>query len=137
MLQVETRENVVYHRVVHGANGYLIAQFLDNTSNHRTDEWGGSVENRARFGLAVIKALKEVYGDNIGLKVTPCGGYNDMGCVRLIFTVFISDVPIVCLCKKRWILSATSLVKLISLNWLTLYSFDTPRAWTLSLMVRP
>lgn len=76
---VETRENAVYHCVVHSANGYLIAQFLDNTSNKRTDEWGGSVENRARFGLEVLKALKQVYGNNIGIKLSPCGGYNDMG----------------------------------------------------------
>ena len=85
---METQENVAHHRVVHAANGYLIAQFLDNTANKRTDEWGGSVENRARFGLEVLKAIKEVYGNNVGLKITPCGGYNDMGCVRLIFAVY-------------------------------------------------
>ncbi|KAF8337263.1 flavoprotein NADH-dependent oxidoreductase [Amanita rubescens] len=64
---------------LHGANGYLVAQFLDSTSNKRTDEWGGSIENRARFGLEVLKALKEVYGNNVGVKLTPCGGYNDVG----------------------------------------------------------
>ena len=65
--------------IVHGANGYLPTQFLDSTSNLRTDEWGGSVENRARFGLEVLKALKEVFGPDVSLKVSPCGGYNDVG----------------------------------------------------------
>ncbi len=67
--------------IVHGANGYLVAQFLDSTSNKRTDEWGGSIENRARFGLEILKAFKEVYGNNVGVKVNPSGGYNDMGYV--------------------------------------------------------
>jgi len=64
---------------LHGANGYLIAQFLDNTANKRTDEWGGSAENRARFGLEALKVLKEVFGNNVGVKLSPAGGYNDMG----------------------------------------------------------
>jgi len=64
---------------MHGANGYLIAQFLDSTSNKRTDEWGGSVQNRARFGLEVLKVLKEVYGKNVSVKLSPAGGYNDVG----------------------------------------------------------
>jgi 2,4-dienoyl-CoA reductase-like NADH-dependent reductase (Old Yellow Enzyme family) len=67
--------------IVHGANGYIVAQFLDSTSNTRTDEWGGSIENRSRFGLETLKALKEVYGNNVAIKLNPCGGYNDMGCV--------------------------------------------------------
>jgi len=64
---------------VHGANGYLIAQFLDSTTNHRTDQWGGSIVNRARFGLEVVKAAMEVFGENVSIKVNPAGGYNDMG----------------------------------------------------------
>ena len=66
---------------VHGANGYLINQFLDTTSNKRTDQWGGSVENRARFGLEVVRAVVEVFGNNVGIKLSPAGGYNDVGCV--------------------------------------------------------
>ncbi|KAH6918059.1 flavoprotein NADH-dependent oxidoreductase [Coprinopsis sp. MPI-PUGE-AT-0042] len=62
-----------------GASGYLVTQFLDNTANKRTDEWGGSIENRARFALEVLKALKDVYGNNVALKLSPCGGYNDVG----------------------------------------------------------
>ena len=62
------------------ANGYLAHQFIDNTSNHRTDQWGGSVENRCRFSLRVIDEICSVYGnDRVGIKLSPGGGYNDMG----------------------------------------------------------
>jgi len=70
---------VVVLNIVHGANGYLVHQFLDSTSNNRTDNWGGSIENRCRFGLEALKALKEVFGNNVSVKLSPCGGYNDMG----------------------------------------------------------
>jgi 2,4-dienoyl-CoA reductase-like NADH-dependent reductase (Old Yellow Enzyme family) len=62
------------------ANGYLSHEFIDNTSNHRTDQWGGSVENRCRFPLRVIDEISSVYGnDRVGIKLSPGGGYNDMG----------------------------------------------------------
>jgi len=62
----------------HSANGYLGEQFLSDTSNVREDKWGGSVENRCRFGLEVVKGLIGVYGaDRVGIKLSPCGGYND------------------------------------------------------------
>lgn len=65
---------------MHSANGYLVQQFLDNTANQRTDEWGGSVENRTRFGLEIIKVLVEIWGPaRVGIKINPCGGYNDVG----------------------------------------------------------
>ncbi|KAF9053256.1 hypothetical protein BJ165DRAFT_849881 [Panaeolus papilionaceus] len=64
---------------LHGANGYLIAQFLDTNCNQRTDEWGGSVENRARFGLEVLKELVSVFGRNVAVRLSPAGGYNDVG----------------------------------------------------------
>ncbi|PPR07918.1 hypothetical protein CVT24_000898 [Panaeolus cyanescens] len=64
---------------LHGANGYIVTQFLDYNANQRTDEWGGSVENRARFGLEVLKELVSVFGRNVGLKLSPAGGYNDVG----------------------------------------------------------
>ncbi|KAJ7670641.1 hypothetical protein DFH06DRAFT_1178614 [Mycena polygramma] len=64
---------------LHGASGFLVNQFLDSTSNVRTDMWGGSSENRARFGLEVLKALVEVFGPNVSLKISPEGGFNDMG----------------------------------------------------------
>lgn len=66
--------------VVHGANGYLISQFIDSTSNQRTDKWGGSIENRARFPLRVLQVLIEVWGsDRVAIRMNPGGGYNDMG----------------------------------------------------------
>ncbi|KAF9263622.1 FMN-linked oxidoreductase [Marasmius fiardii PR-910] len=65
---------------LHGANGYLVHQFLDSTANKRTDQWGGSVENRARFGLECLKTLSEVFGSGrVAIKLSPTGGYNDMG----------------------------------------------------------
>ncbi|KAJ7812635.1 hypothetical protein B0H14DRAFT_3752193 [Mycena olivaceomarginata] len=64
---------------LHGANGYIVHQFLDSTSNQRTDKWGGSVENRTRFALEILKELIEVWGPDVALKVSPAGGYNDMG----------------------------------------------------------
>lgn len=55
-------------------------QFLDSTSNQRTDRWGGTIENRARFTLDVVRALIEVWGyDRVGVKLSPCGGLNDVG----------------------------------------------------------
>jgi len=66
--------------VVHGANGYLVHQFLDSTSNTRTDAYGGSVENRARFGLEILKEFVSIWGSKrVALRLSPAGGYNDMG----------------------------------------------------------
>lgn len=68
------------HLFSYSANGYLSHQFIDNTSNHRTDQWGGSVENRCRFTLRAIDEICRVYGnDRVGIKLSPGGGYNDMG----------------------------------------------------------
>ncbi|KAH8822755.1 flavoprotein NADH-dependent oxidoreductase [Flagelloscypha sp. PMI_526] len=64
---------------LHYANGYLPAQFIDSTSNKRTDQWGGSVENRARFGLEVLRAMKESFPNDTSMKIMPGGGYNDVG----------------------------------------------------------
>ncbi|KAJ6606453.1 flavoprotein NADH-dependent oxidoreductase [Mycena vulgaris] len=64
---------------LHGANGYLVSQFLDSTANKRTDKWGGSPENRARFALETLKALVEVWGPDVSIKLNPAGGYNDLG----------------------------------------------------------
>jgi hypothetical protein len=65
---------------VHAANGYLVHQFLDSTSNKRTDAYGGSIENRARFGLEILKELVSVWGSKrVAVRLSPSGGYNDMG----------------------------------------------------------
>lgn len=64
---------------VHGANGYLLDQFLEDSTNQRTDEYGGSIENRARFLLQVIEAVSEVWGsDRVGVRLSPGGSFNDM-----------------------------------------------------------
>ncbi|THU98433.1 FMN-linked oxidoreductase [Dendrothele bispora CBS 962.96] len=81
---------------VHTGGGYLIHEFLDNTANKREDEWGGSVENRVRFGLEVLKVVREVFGPGrVGIKVTPSGGYNDVGMTLEdtieTFTYFITE----------------------------------------------
>ncbi|KAK0435082.1 uncharacterized protein EV420DRAFT_1623659 [Desarmillaria tabescens] len=78
---------------IHGANGYLIHQFLDSTANHRTDQWGGSVENRARFPLEVVKIAVDVWGaDRVGIKLNPAGGYNDVGYTLDTFGYLISEI---------------------------------------------
>jgi len=60
---------------VHGANGYLIDQFLHNGSNQRTDEYGGSIENRARFLLEVVDAVSGAIGsDRVGVRLSPWSG---------------------------------------------------------------
>jgi N-ethylmaleimide reductase len=65
---------------VHGANGYLIEQFLQSRSNRRTDQYGGSIENRARFLMEVTRAVIEVWGaDRIGVRLSPYGVANDSG----------------------------------------------------------
>ena len=59
---------------IHGANGYLIDQFLHHDPNHRTDEYGGSPENMARFCLEVVDAvLKRVDNRRVGLRLAPAG----------------------------------------------------------------
>lgn len=57
---------------IHGAHGFLIDQFLQDISNDRTDEYGGSIENRARFGLEVIDAVvKKVGSEKTGIRLSP------------------------------------------------------------------
>ncbi|TFK97912.1 hypothetical protein BDV98DRAFT_573618 [Pterulicium gracile] len=60
--------------------GYLIQQFIDSGVNKRMDKWGGSVENRCRFALEVVKAVREVFPEGrVGIKLSPSGGMNDVG----------------------------------------------------------
>jgi N-ethylmaleimide reductase len=64
---------------LHGANGYLIDQFLRDGSNHRTDRYGGTAENRARFLNEVTAAVVDVWGgERVGVRVSPVGPYNGM-----------------------------------------------------------
>jgi N-ethylmaleimide reductase len=64
---------------IHGANGYLIDQFLRDGTNRRTDRYGGSLENRARFLLEVTEAVAGVWGaDRVGVRLSPQSDFNDM-----------------------------------------------------------
>ena len=65
---------------LHAANGYLIDQFLQSKTNHRTDEYGGSVEKRYRFLKEVIEAVTSVWpAHRVGVHLSPNSPYNDMG----------------------------------------------------------
>jgi N-ethylmaleimide reductase len=64
---------------VHGANGYLLDQFLCTGTNHRTDEYGGPVENRVRLLLEAVDAVTGVWGaDAVGVRLSPMGTANDI-----------------------------------------------------------
>ncbi|WP_413733545.1 NADH:flavin oxidoreductase/NADH oxidase family protein [Sodalis sp. RH21] len=75
---------------LHAAHGYLISQFLSPLSNRRTDEWGGSLENRSRFLFEVISAVRSVVGPAfpIGIKLNASdfqrGGFTNAECIELV-----------------------------------------------------
>jgi len=65
---------------IHGANGYLIEQFLQSHTDLRTDQYGGSIENRVRFLIEVTQAAIEVWGaDRVGVRLSPYGVANGSG----------------------------------------------------------
>ena len=65
---------------IHGANGYLIDQFLQDSSNKRSDKYGGPIDNRARFLLEVTDAVVHVWGaDRVGVHLAPRGDAHDVG----------------------------------------------------------
>lgn len=65
---------------LHAANGYLIDQFLQDKTNQRTDQYGGSIQNRARFLLEIVDAVIAVWGaDRVGVHLRPRGEEHDMG----------------------------------------------------------
>ncbi len=65
---------------IHGANGYLIDEFLESKTNHRSDRYGGSLENRYRFLQEIVEAVVTVFPANrVGVRLSPNGNYNDMG----------------------------------------------------------
>jgi N-ethylmaleimide reductase len=64
---------------IHGANGYLIDQFLRDGTNHRADAYGGSIQNRARFLLEIAEAVVKVWGaDRVGVRLSPLSAFNSM-----------------------------------------------------------
>lgn len=65
---------------IHGANGYLIDTFLQSKTNHRTDQYGGSVQNRYRFLREIVEvATAEMPADRVAVRLSPNGVFNDMG----------------------------------------------------------
>ncbi|KAF8498371.1 hypothetical protein BU17DRAFT_59303 [Hysterangium stoloniferum] len=80
---------------VHGANGYLVDQFLQDVVNARADAYGGSIENRSRFGLEVLQAIVAAVGqDRVGIRLSPWSSYQDMRMADPIpqFTHFITAI---------------------------------------------
>ena len=75
---------------LHAAHGYLLSQFLSPLSNRRTDQWGGSLENRSRFLLEVIAAVRSAVGPDfpIGIKLNSSdfqkGGFTNAECIQLV-----------------------------------------------------
>lgn len=65
---------------IHGAHGYLIDQFMKDQVNDRTDKYGGSLENRCRFALEIVKAVSEEIGaDRVGIRLSPFANYMESG----------------------------------------------------------
>jgi N-ethylmaleimide reductase len=64
---------------IHGANGYLVHQFLSTNANLRTDEWGGSTQGRIRFGVEVAKSIAAAIGpDKVGIRISPANPFNSI-----------------------------------------------------------
>ena len=79
---------------LHFANGYLPDQFLQDVSNQRTDEYGGSIENRARFPLEIIEAVSKAIGeDRVGFRISPWNSWQGMGMEdpKPTFSYFVSQ----------------------------------------------
>ncbi|KAK4385615.1 12-oxophytodienoate reductase 1 [Sesamum angolense] len=65
---------------IHAANGYLIDQFMKDQVNDRTDEYGGSIENRCRFPLEIVQAVAQEIGpQRVGIRLSPYADYNECG----------------------------------------------------------
>jgi N-ethylmaleimide reductase len=85
---------------VHGANGYLIEQFLKDRTNRRTDAYGGDIPSRMRFALDVLKAVVAVWGpDRVGFRISPRGNFNDMHdsdplALYSQLTAALNDIPL-------------------------------------------
>ncbi|HZR69759.1 MAG TPA: alkene reductase [Burkholderiales bacterium] len=78
---------------LHGANGYLIEQFLNANVNKRTDRWGGSIENRNRFALEVARAVAKAIGaEKLGIRLSPYGAFNSTGAFAEVDAQYVALV---------------------------------------------
>jgi N-ethylmaleimide reductase len=65
---------------VHAANGYLLDQFINSSTDRRTDAYGGPIENRMRLLIEVVEVVSDIWGpDRVGIRLSPLGTFNDMG----------------------------------------------------------
>lgn len=95
---------------IHGANGYLIDQFLRSNSNERTDEYGGSKENRIRFLLELTQAVARAIGkEKTGVRLSPFIRFKDMDDPEILGTIMLAaeglnnlDIAYVHLCEADW-----------------------------------
>lgn len=95
---------------IHGANGYLIDQFLRSNSNKRTDEYGGSKENRIRLLVEITKAVAEAVGkEKTGVRLSPFIKFKDMDDPEILETIMLAaeklnalDIAYIHLCEADW-----------------------------------
>ena len=92
---------------IHGANGYLVDQFLHHHTNQREDDYGGNAENMARFALDVVKACGEIIGyERVGIRLSPGGIFKSncrrsSRCRRLSKFIKFAESISHCLCSCR------------------------------------
>jgi N-ethylmaleimide reductase len=80
---------------LHGANGYLLEQFISPDTNHRTDAWGGSVEKRMRFVLEVAgETAAAIGGDKLGIRLSPYGTNAGMGAYPEVEETYLKLLPL-------------------------------------------
>ncbi|KAA3623510.1 MAG: NADH:flavin oxidoreductase [Bacteroidetes bacterium] len=89
---------------VHGAHGYILTQFLSSTTNHRTDEYGGSLENRARIIFEIVNGIREACGEKflLGIRLSPEKAGMDVMEVRSVCQQLIDEGKIDFLDISLW-----------------------------------
>ncbi|OOV25094.1 alkene reductase [Flavobacterium sp. LM5] len=95
---------------IHGANGYLIDQFLRSNSNLRTDEYGGSKENRIQFIIEITEAVAKAIGSQkTGVRLSPFISFKDMNDPEILETIMLAskelnklDIAYIHLCEADW-----------------------------------
>ncbi|GKD72557.1 putative 12-oxophytodienoate reductase 11 [Tanacetum coccineum] len=80
-LDVKSQQEASFDGVeIHGTNGYLVDQFMKDQVNDRTDQYGGSLQNRCRFPLEIVEAIsKEIGPERVGIRLSPFADYNESG----------------------------------------------------------